>query len=90
MITVRGLKFLALLFSLCITSLAAVLGGGAIADGLGDPAAGRVLRYIGFAIAVVGFWSGAMLLILLALRAIADDDIPVGSCCDHEPTDDAE
>lgn len=85
MITTGGLKVLLLTFSLCLAALAAVLGGAVLADGLGDPTAARVLRYLALALALVGGLAAGLLLICLGIRAVEDDEAPIHACHDHEP-----
>jgi hypothetical protein len=90
MISVGSLKFLAWVFFVCFSALPPILGGAAIADGVGDATTARVLRYVALAFGLVMAWAGALLLISLVIRAVEEDEIHAHLPCQHDHNEDDE
>ena len=90
MISAGSLKILGWVFFICFSALPPILGGAAIADGVGDATTAQVLRYVALTFGLVMVWAGALLLICLVIRAIEDDELQAHLPCQHDHTADDE
>lgn len=70
MVPRRILVVLVLALPVLVVAFAVVMGGGGLAQGMGDPAGATALRWIGMACLMLLVMDGLLLLLALGLNAI--------------------